>query len=155
GHDAAALVGRPLTVLMPPELRPTHLAGLRRYLGTREAHVVGRTVELTGLHADGHTFPVELSLAAWESEGRPYYSGILRDITQRKADAAVLEQARSEAETASRAKSEFLANMSHEIRTPLNAVVGLGALLEETKLDADQRDMLRSIRTSSTHLLGI
>ncbi len=66
-----------------------------------------------------------------------------------------LRQAKEEAESANRAKSEFLANMSHEIRTPMNAVLSLGRLMEDTPLNAMQRDYLNKIKGSSRMLLGI
>lgn len=66
-----------------------------------------------------------------------------------------LHAAIARAEEASTAKSRFLATMSHEFRTPLNAVIGLGELLEGTRLDRDQHDMVMTIRDAANSLLAL
>ncbi|PTN38427.1 response regulator [Desulfonatronum sp. SC1] len=82
------------------------------------------------------------------------YSGLLRDVTERKQS----EQARHEArlaEASSRTKSEFLANMSHEIRTPLNAIIGMTELSLEEALDDALREALHVISREANALLEI
>jgi len=88
-YTADEVTGRPLTLLMPVRYREAHQRGLERLRSTGESRVIGRTLELHGLRKDGTEFPLELSLATWKTREGSYYSGIIRDISERKrAEAA-------------------------------------------------------------------
>ena len=65
--------------MIPAALRPAHEDGMARFLRTGEAFLVGRTIEITTLHADGSVFPVELSLTL-ESEEPMRITGVIRPI---------------------------------------------------------------------------
>jgi len=91
GYEEREVLGKPLTILMPPRHRARHEDGLARYHdGAGEGPVIGRTLELEGLRKDGTEFPIELSIAVWETASGPQFSGIIRDITQRRSVEAEL-----------------------------------------------------------------
>lgn len=83
GYRSDEILGQYLEVLMPERYRAAHNAGFKNHLSTGESSVLGRTVELRGLHRSGREFPLELSLSAWKTDAGQFFTGILRDITDR------------------------------------------------------------------------
>ena len=69
---------------MPARYRDAHAAGLLRLQQTGQSRLIGKPIELHGLKGDNTEFPLELSLATWTSADGRFFSGILRDITERK-----------------------------------------------------------------------
>ena len=59
GYEEGDVVGKPLTTLVPDRFRSAHEAGISRVVGTGETRIIGQTVEVFGLHEDGHEFPIE------------------------------------------------------------------------------------------------
>ncbi len=94
GYTAGDLTGHSLTQIMPERFREAHLKGFDRFQATGEARVIGKTVEVVGLRADGSEFPLELSLSTGKAESGPFFTGVLRDVTARKQVEAELLLAR-------------------------------------------------------------
>ncbi|MGR0318156.1 PAS domain S-box protein [Agromyces sp. ZXT2-3] len=92
GYSEEEALGRLLDLIVPPEHLDAHHAGMRRFAETGEARVIGRTVELTAQTKGGGRIPIELSLSTWTANGDRYYTGIIRDIAERKAAEEALRQ---------------------------------------------------------------
>ncbi|WP_051291589.1 putative bifunctional diguanylate cyclase/phosphodiesterase [Fictibacillus gelatini] len=84
GHKKTEIIGKKLTVIMPDRFQEAHKKGMTRFLQTKEPKAIGRTVELVGKRKEGTEFPLELSIGTWETDDEIYFSGIIRDITERK-----------------------------------------------------------------------
>lgn len=141
--------------LIPAELRDRHTAGMARYTATGEGPVIGQRIEVSAMRGDGSTFPVELTVQVIKVDGDTLFTAFLRDISERKAAEAQLQEAKLQAETASEAKSRFLAHMSHEIRSPLSAVLGSVELLLDETLSQEQRLYAKTAQSSGKILLSL
>jgi PAS domain S-box-containing protein len=156
GYQAEEAVGKDLHALLAPlRYQGAQTAAFAEFVQTGRGHAVGKTIELSAMHKDGHELPVSLSLSAVFLHGSWHAVGILRDITTLKQYQDELLEARHSAEAANRAKSEFLANMSHEIRTPMNGVIGMAQLLRYTQPTQEQEEYLDSLELSCKNLLEL
>ncbi len=143
-----------LTVLAEHE-RSDFADAVGRFFATGESPVIDRLIEVTGVRRDGRELPLELTFSPMAVPNGCSFNVFMRDISSRKQTESELHEAIVRALDASRLKSQFVANMSHELRTPLNGVVGTSDLLLNTQLDAEQREYVGALRTSSDALMGV
>ena len=154
GYSPPEVVGEPLSMLAPERDRPRHDAvfdGVRA--GRYQVSVTAARV--MGLRKDGREIALELSCGEGRVGHQRFFTGILRDVSDRHAAEQALIDAREQAIEGSRLKSEFLASMSHEIRTPMNGVTGMLELLLEEQLTEQQRKRVSVALGSAQALLTI
>jgi PAS domain S-box-containing protein len=94
GYGAEEVIEQPVTLLMPERYRELCMAGLHRYLRTGDARVVGGTTELVGLRKDGSEFPIEMSLGEILEDSERLFTGVIREVTERKRTEDALREMR-------------------------------------------------------------
>jgi PAS domain S-box-containing protein len=90
GRNKAEMTGLPLAALIPERFLGPHSTGLARVVAGGTPNRIGKTAELAGLRKDGSEFPLELSLAQWETAAGKFSTAIIRDITERKLNEEAL-----------------------------------------------------------------
>ena len=89
GYEPAEMLDKNLTVLMPERFRQIHLTSFRRYLATGQKHIRWRAIELVGLHKSGREFPIEISFGEEVRNDKHFFTGIVRDVTNRTLHAEI------------------------------------------------------------------
>ena len=84
GYTPDETIGKPLTFIIPERFHSAHQNGMERVVSTGKSHILGNTVEMVGLRRDGSEFPFELSLSTWKIKEEMFFTGLIKDITQRK-----------------------------------------------------------------------
>ena len=152
GYAARDLIGRNVKLLMPNPYRDEHDRYLTNYRETGEKKIIGIGREVLGQRKDGSTFPLDLAVSEVMLGDRRVFTGVVRDITDRKRAERELVEAKDAAVAASTAKDQFLAVVSHELRTPLNPILAAVSYLEQQHdLGADVKEEVVSIRRNVEH----
>ena len=139
GYKAAAVIGQDIKVLMPSPYRESHDGYIKRYLDTGERRIIGIGRVVVGERQDGSTFPMELSVGEMKSSDRRFFTGFIRDLTERQQAEARFQELQSELVQMSRftAMGEMASTLAHELNQPLSAITnylkGSIRLLEDSK----------------------
>ena len=159
GYKSEALVGQPITLLIPERFHARHGAHLSTYLsGPTNREMGARITDLFALRADGTEFPAGIRLSPFRDGEDTFVAAAVRDMTERRMISDALVAAREEADRANRAKSRFLATASHDLRQPLQAIRLLNASMHKFSRDSpEMTDLVRHQELaidSATHLLN-
>jgi two-component system sensor kinase FixL len=145
GYRADEVIGRNVKILMPNPYRESHDSYLGRYLATGERRIIGIGRLVVGERKDGSTFPMELAVGEMRSGDRRYFTGFVRDLSERQESEARLQELQTELVHVSRltAMGEMASTLAHELNQPLSAIAnymkGSRRLLEE---EQDERSSL-------------
>lgn len=136
GYTPEDIIGRNVRMLMPQPDRDRHDGYLAHYAKTGEKKVIGRGRTVIGARKDGTTFPMELSVGEMQFADKKYFTGFVRDLTERQKIEARLQELQSELVHISRltAMGEMASTLAHELNQPLSAITnyinGSARLLE-------------------------
>ena len=124
GWRAVEVIGDNVSLLMPDPYRSAHDGYLERYYRTGEKRIIGKGRVVVGERKDGSTFPLELAVGEMSAEGQRFFTGFIRDLTERQQAEARLQELQSELVHVSRltALGEMASALAHEINQPLSAI---------------------------------
>ncbi len=124
GHALAEVLGKNVKMLMPNPYRDEHDSYLKRYLRTGERRIIGIGRVVVGQRKDGSTFPMELAVGEMHVRSQRFFTGFIRDLTERQETEARLQELQSELVHVSRltAMGEMASALAHELNQPLSAI---------------------------------
>ena len=124
GHSTAEVLGQNVKMLMPSPYREAHDGYLARYLETGERRIIGIGRVVVGERKDGSTFPMELAVGEMKSGNQRFFTGFIRDLTERQKTEARLQELQTELVHISRltAMGEMASTLAHELNQPLSAI---------------------------------
>ena len=124
GCTAGHAVGQNVRILMPEPYRAHHDGYLHRYMDTGERRIIGIGRVIVGRRMDGSTFPMELAVGEMRSGTQRFFTGFIRDLTERQQTEARLQELQSELVHISRltAMGEMASTLAHELNQPLAAI---------------------------------
>jgi PAS domain S-box-containing protein len=181
GWRADEIIGSKLSdTLIPPRYREQHTEGLNRFLKTGKGTLLNQQIELEVLHKEGREVPIEISISASPSQGSYVFTGILRDIGERKKieqsaqrrqkeleryrsdleklvvqQTADLQAALTRLKESNELKNKFLGIASHDLRNPVYLIHSYSEILKDESLgqvNAKQKSMLEKIFHSSWYM---
>jgi two-component system, LuxR family, sensor kinase FixL len=155
GYRETEVVGQNVRMLMPEPYQREHDDYIRRYLKTGEKRIIGVDRVVVGRRKDGSTFPMKLAVGEMKTGDRRYFTGFIRDLTEREESAARLTEIQGELARLARVNElgEMASTLAHELNQPLAAIAnyaqGCVIGLDEFPEQSDMREALQEISNQS------
>lgn len=146
GYSAAQLIGQNISILMPPHMAAHHDDYIKRYLATNEKHIIGIGRVVTGQRHDGSTFPVELAVGESFVQGQRFFTGFIRDLTEKQGAEQRIHELQEELMHSARLASlgEMSSMIAHEVNQPLSAAGTYMEVAEELVRSKKQESLARA-----------
>jgi two-component system sensor kinase FixL len=147
GYSPDEAIGKNVNMLMPNPYSEQHDGYLARYLSTGERRIIGVDRVVVGRRKDGSTFPMKLAVGEMRTGDKVYFTGFIRDLTEREESQARLNEAQSELARLSRLNElgEMASTLAHELNQPLSAIANYvqGCIKILEKMDDEPAGRMR------------
>jgi len=157
GWQADEVAGRNVSLLMPDPYRSAHDSYLERYYRTGERRIIGKGRVVVGQRKDGSTFPLELAVGEMKAQGQRFFTGFIRDLTERQEAEARLQELQGELVHVSRltALGEMASALAHEINQPLSAIANYlkGSRMLLSREDVPHERVADAVERAATEAL--
>lgn len=147
GYERNEVIGRDLAEILGPGCREGHERAVNNYIKTRKGRLLGHESEFQAMRKNGETFPASISFSLTEVDGSPYFTGIVRELTETKALHDQVVQAERLA-----ALGQMAAEIGHEIKNPLVMIGGFARQLQKNIQSDKERAKLKMIVTEVERL---
>ena len=140
GYSREEVIGKDLGLILSPGCEQGHKQAVSRFLETRKSKLIGHQTEFQSIRKSGEKFPLSISFSVSEVEGRLYFTGIIRDLSETKA----LQEQVAQSERLA-ALGQLVAEITHEIKNPLIMIGGFARQLSRTIQDEKSQSKLKII----------
>ncbi|MCH8286834.1 PAS domain S-box protein, partial [candidate division KSB1 bacterium] len=165
GYKRSELIGNNVKTLMPEKYKKKHESSIKSYFSGKETRVIGKIIELSGRKKNGSFFPIDLAINEMWIDDKRMFTGIIRDITERKDAQNQIESKNEklnrlieELRSIDKLKSNFVSTVSHELRTPLTSIkASIGLVLAESvgEIDKEAKQFLKICYSNTDRLIRL